>query len=312
MWISLPSNSTDLLGWGAILTRFLRFVGLINMLGSIFSTFEQIVHQVVGVGLRRCTLVAAVFACSVLTPGQARPESAVTSPVHITAPTLFSSAPATIVVPITVSDITGNGIIAFQFHLLYDPAIVNPSGPNFGCSTAGTISGTAGMTATCNVAPGDAGRLQVAVSGANALPGPGTALKLTFVTHPSAQFNTFSLLTFQNVFFYNLGGEFANVPHNGRITLIGPTAADVSVSGRIINSEGRGVTNATVTVRGGSLAEPRVISTGRSGSYSFAGLVAGETYVITVAARRYAFASSTRVVSMLGDLTDVDFVAERP
>ncbi|MBK7393834.1 MAG: hypothetical protein IPI64_11150 [Chloracidobacterium sp.] len=245
-----------------------------------------------------------------LTPGQARPESAVTSPVHITAPTLFSTAPATIVVPITVSDITGNGIIAFQFHLLYDPAIVNPSGPNFGCSTAGTISGTAGMTATCNVAPGDAGRLQVAVSGANALPGLGTALKLTFVTHPSAQFNTFSLLTFQNVFFYNLGGEFANVPHNGRITLIGPTASEVNLSGRILTTQGRGVTNATVTISGGTLSAPRVITTGRLGNYSFTGLIAGETYIITVFARRFSFASPTRVVTMFDNLTDVDFVAE--
>lgn len=280
------------------------------MFGAILSTFEQIVHHTLGVGSQTCLLVVAVLVGSVLTPGQAQPDSAVTSPVHITAPTLFSSAPATIVVPITVSDITGDGIIAFQFHLLYDPAIVNPSGPNFGCSTAGTISGTAGMSATCNVAPGDAGRLQVAVSGANALPGPGTALKLTFVTHPSAQFSTFSLLTFQNVFFYNLGGELTNVPHNGRITLIGPTAAEVSVSGRILNSEGRGVTNATVTLSGASLATPRVISTGRSGSYSFAGLIAGETYVITAVARRYAFSSPTRVVTMFDNLTDVDFVAE--
>ncbi len=282
------------------------------MFGSIRSTFEQVLHHALSVGLQRCLLVAAILAGSVLTPGQARRESAVTSPVHITAPTLISPAPATIVVPITVSDITGDGIIAFQFHLLYDPAIINPTGPNFGCSTAGTISGTAGMSATCNVAPGDAGRLQVAVSGANAITGSGTVFKLTFVTHPSAQFNTFSLLTFQNVFFYNLGGEFANVPHNGRITLIGPTAAEVSVSGRILNPEGRGVTNATVTVSGGSLAAPRVVSTGRSGGYSFAGLTAGETYVITAVARRYAFASPTRVVTMFDNLTDVDFVAETP
>lgn len=280
------------------------------MFGSIFSTFERVLHYAPGSKLRNCVLMAAILAGFVSVPGRSVVPGAMVPPVHITAPTLLSSKPATIVVPITVSDISGDGIIAFQFHLLYDPSIVNPSGPNFGCSTAGTISGTAGMSPTCNVAPGDAGRLQVSVSGANAITGSGTVIKLTFVTHPNAQFNTFTPLTFQNVFFYNLGGEFANVPHDGRITIVGPTAADVSVSGRILNSQGRGVTNATVTIRGGSIAAPRVVTTGRSGSYSFSGLTAGETYVITAAARRFAFSSASRVVILSDDLFDVDFVAE--
>ena len=283
------------------------------MFGSIFSTFghnERLrlncgaVLMVLGISAALTNLVCV----SAQTPIQ-RQAALTTSPVDVSAPTVFRLTPSTIVIPITASDITGNGIIAFQFHILYDPLVVNPNGANFGCSTVGTIAGAAGMSPTCNVASGDAGRLQVSVSGANAMTGSGTILKITFVTNPIAPPGSFSPLTFQNVFFYNLGGEFANVPHNGRINLVGPTAANVSVSGRILSADGRGITNATITINGGSLTAPRVVTTGRTGGYIIDGLTAGETYVITANARRHTFTTPSRLLNLTDNLTDVDFVA---
>lgn len=87
------------------------------------------------------------------------------------------------------------------------------------------------------------------------------------------------------------------------------TAAEVSLSGRILTAEGRGITNARVTISGGSLAEPITIVTGRRGSYTFNELQSGETYVVTVGARRFYFNEASRVYSMNDSVTDADFVA---
>ncbi len=283
------------------------------MFGSIFSTFVQFKRLRLICGVAAWVLVmSAGLANLVFVSAQTsirRQAALTTAPVDVTAPTVFRLTPSTIVIPITASDITGNGIIAFQFHILYDPLVVNPSGANFGCSTSGTIAGAAGLSPTCNVAAGDAGRLQVSVSGVGPMTGSGTILKITFVTNPISPPGSFSPLTFQNVFFYNLGGEFANVPHNGRINLVGPTAASVSVSGRILSSDGRGITNATVTVNGVSLSSARVVTTGRTGQYIIDDLTAGETYVINVGARRHTFATPSRLLDLTDNLADVDFIA---
>jgi glutamate synthase domain-containing protein 3 len=87
-----------------------------------------------------------------------------------------------------------------------------------------------------------------------------------------------------------------------------PTAGEVAISGRILTAEGRGITNATVTVSGGSLSAPITAVTGRAGAYTLAGLTAGETYVVTVASRRFAFDEPARVVTLNDNLTGLDFI----
>lgn len=88
-----------------------------------------------------------------------------------------------------------------------------------------------------------------------------------------------------------------------------PTAADVSLSGRIADSKGRGIRNIRVVVFGGGLAEPLSVLTGSFGYFRFDGLRAGETYVISVSGKRYVFQNPSRVVSLFDDLADVDFTA---
>ena len=46
--------------------------------------------------------------------------------VNVSAPIANQLVPSTFVIPITVADISGYGIYAFQFHILYDPAVMNP------------------------------------------------------------------------------------------------------------------------------------------------------------------------------------------
>lgn len=88
-----------------------------------------------------------------------------------------------------------------------------------------------------------------------------------------------------------------------------PTAAAVSVAGSVRTAGGMPVRNALLTIFGGDLLEPVTISTGSFGGYSFDGLRAGQTYVVTVRAGRYSFAEPVRTVVPVDNVDDLDFIA---
>lgn len=87
-----------------------------------------------------------------------------------------------------------------------------------------------------------------------------------------------------------------------------PTAAGVSVSGRLTTSEGRGISGASVTLTDMN----GVTSTARTGSfgfYRFDDVRSGEMYTVTVKSRRFEFSPPSRVISVGDSVTDIDFVA---
>jgi len=89
------------------------------------------------------------------------------------------------------------------------------------------------------------------------------------------------------------------------------TASNASLAGRVTTADGRGIRNATVVVTGNGLQEPMIATTSSFGYYSLEGLAAGQTYVVTVNSRRYTFTAPSRVITLVDNLTDVDFVAEQ-
>jgi pathogenesis-related protein 1 len=91
-----------------------------------------------------------------------------------------------------------------------------------------------------------------------------------------------------------------------------PTAADVTLSGRVVTYEGRGIANARVTISGGGMSSALVFITGRRGEYRFDHLRSGETYVVTVSQPRYNFAQPTYTVTMNDNLSNANFVADPP
>lgn len=94
------------------------------------------------------------------------------------------------------------------------------------------------------------------------------------------------------------------------LEIIPPTAAGVSISGRVSTAEGAGIRNARIVVSGNSLPENRVVTTGSFGYFSVDGLIAGETYVVTVNSQRYTFQAPSRVYHLVDNITDADFVAD--
>ncbi len=111
----------------------------------------------------------------------------------------------------------------------------------------------------------------------------------------------------------NTAGPVTGVTTFSRWTagqLQAPTAADVSLSGRITDTNGRGIRNTRVVISGGNLDEPRIALTGSFGYFVFDGLRVGETYVVSVSGKRYTFVNATRVVTLNDEIADVDFTAQ--
>ncbi len=88
---------------------------------------------------------------------------------------------------------------------------------------------------------------------------------------------------------------------------LAPTAAAVSISGRVVTSGGGGLVNARVTLTAADGTSQTVL-TRKTGAFVFNDVNAGETYFISVASRRYTFA--VQVFSVMENLTGIEFVGQ--
>ena len=91
--------------------------------------------------------------------------------------------------------------------------------------------------------------------------------------------------------------------------VLNPTAANAPVSGRVTTADGSGIRNVRVSLTDQS-GNVRSALTNAFGYYRFEGIEAGQTVVISIAAKRYVFANSTRIVTVQEELADIDFTAE--
>ncbi len=89
---------------------------------------------------------------------------------------------------------------------------------------------------------------------------------------------------------------------------LAPTAANVNISGRVLANNGRGISRAKVVITSADGVR-RYATTNPFGYYTFDNLSAGETYIISVASKRYTFTNPTQVVTINEDLTDFNFTA---
>lgn len=85
---------------------------------------------------------------------------------------------------------------------------------------------------------------------------------------------------------------------------LSPTAASATVSGRVVLPFDIGLTGARVTLTD-SRGNSRTVLSGKAGYFRFADVATGETYVVTVSARRYTFAP--QVVNVTQDITELVF-----
>ncbi len=102
----------------------------------------------------------------------------------------------------------------------------------------------------------------------------------------------------------------AAAPQNGnyQITMLAPSAAGVSVSGRVSSPTGAGVANARVVVTAQS-GETLSAITNSFGYFRFESLAAGAGYLFEIRHKRYSFAP--RVVNVSEELNELNFTAEQ-
>ncbi|MGI8642086.1 MAG: carboxypeptidase-like regulatory domain-containing protein [Pyrinomonadaceae bacterium] len=88
-----------------------------------------------------------------------------------------------------------------------------------------------------------------------------------------------------------------------------PTAASVTVGGRVLTIAGRGIANARISMTDVN-GEIRLARTNPFGYYRFANVSPGATYVFSAAHKRFEFAPQVIIVTQ--ELADFDFVASPP
>jgi hypothetical protein len=89
---------------------------------------------------------------------------------------------------------------------------------------------------------------------------------------------------------------------------LAPTAANVSVGGRVLSAQVHGIRNASVTLTDANGAT-RTVITSSFGYYRFDDVEVGQTYVVSVRSKRFQFSNPTQVIALLDELTDLTFVA---
>ena len=269
-----------------------------NIYSFVFRSYERFILI--------STLSLIMLTLSTASAAQSQRQSkAALVPITISAPRGLQPMGVTFVLPIVISDITGQGISSIQFNLDYIPSVIDPIGSNFGCSTTGTLAGAAGLSAQCNVSPD--GKLRVSISGVTPISGGGTLIKLSFKSDPLASPGDLSPLTFSNVFFENNLGELENAPADGLVRLLSPSAANTSFGGQTLTADGRGIRGATVLLTAAN-GETRTAISSDLGYFRFDNVEAGQNYIVSVASKRFTFAS--RVITVTDEIGSVDLVAE--
>ncbi len=94
--------------------------------------------------------------------------------------------------------------------------------------------------------------------------------------------------------------------YTAKVTFLAPTAASVSIGGRVLTANGRGLANAIVQMTDAN-GQTRTARTTSLGYYRFVDVEAGQTVIMNVRSKRYQFDSQT--ISVAEDLDGVNFTA---
>lgn len=105
------------------------------------------------------------------------------------------------------------------------------------------------------------------------------------------------------------GGGIFTLRSGFWIAQLAPTASAASIGGRVkvTGASGKGIRNAQLTLTNTATGEAFTVRSESFGAYRFADLPVGQTYILSVTARRFSFAENTRVIALSEELTDIDF-----
>jgi len=101
------------------------------------------------------------------------------------------------------------------------------------------------------------------------------------------------------------------IASNPAPTFNAPTAAPASISGRVLNSRGRGIGRVSMELLDTISGEIRQTQTNGDGSYSFGGIPSGQFYILTASRYHFIFEPSSIPVQVNEDMQDLNFNGDR-
>ncbi|HUR99249.1 MAG TPA: carboxypeptidase-like regulatory domain-containing protein, partial [Pyrinomonadaceae bacterium] len=87
-----------------------------------------------------------------------------------------------------------------------------------------------------------------------------------------------------------------------------PSAANVSVGGRVLTAEGAGIGKAKVSITDAE-GNTKIALTNPFGYYRFDDVEVGPAYLVSVEAKRHQFENPIRTVHVVDELSDINFIA---
>jgi hypothetical protein len=227
--------------------------------------------------------------------------------VAVSLPNASGALNANVSIPITVGDLTGLGVRAYDLQVTFNPAILQPLTTPY--DNAGTLS--SGMLITPNA--NNAGHLIISAFQTTDLSGSGTLLNLRFkVVGAIGQSSTLVFADYTDPnprfhpgFQFNAGNPQASVT-DGSFTV---TAGPGTISGNITDSVGNALGGVVLTLNGGTQGAPqtRKAISDSHGNYRFTAVENGGFYTVTPSLANYGFNPTERSFSLAGDKTDTNF-----
>jgi hypothetical protein len=97
---------------------------------------------------------------------------------------------------------------------------------------------------------------------------------------------------------------------NGSISVapVTPSAASVSIGGRVTTPNGRGIMNVRLTLTDSS-GQIRTATTTSLGDYRFDDVEVGDTYILSATGKRYTFSQPVQILNINEETTEVNFIA---
>lgn len=86
-------------------------------------------------------------------------------------------------------------------------------------------------------------------------------------------------------------------------------AAPANVGGRVVDSNGNGLSRVQVKISGGELSQPIFAVTNPFGYFNFE-VPAGQTYAVTVSSKSHNFSNPTQIISVNDNVTDITFTSD--
>lgn len=198
---------------------------------------------------------------------------------------------------------------AIGFALNFDPAVLsNPSNIVLG-------TGATGATLISNSGQAAQGRLGIVLykpANQTFLTGLQRLVTVDFDVANNAPSTTQISFSNQPVIQDVSGVNADSLPTNfdaAAIPLLLPTAASVTIGGRVMDASGNGIKGAQISMTDGN-GIVRTALTNAFGHYRFTDITAGTVVVVSVRAKRYSFTSNTQAVPVNEDVYEINFRAD--